>query len=330
MEVVVSSILVTGANGLVGRALCRALLREGHEVNALVRQRAADLTGVREWIHAGADFTGLEQAWPQGCTPDCVVHLAARVHVMRDEAPDPLAAFVATNVDGTLRVARAALARGARRFVFVSSIKAVAESDGGVPLSESTPPLPLDAYGWSKRNAEEALWQFGRDTGMEIVVVRPPLVYGPGVRANFLQMMNAVARGIPLPLGLVDARRSLVYTDNLADALLRCATHERAANLCFHVTDDEDLSVAQLLRALGRHLAKPARLVPVPPRLLRMAGALAGRSAQIERLTTSLRVDASRIREQLGWYPPTTLEAGLEATARWYRSTHGIRGEHKS
>jgi nucleoside-diphosphate-sugar epimerase len=289
---------------------------------ALVRRSGVDVSGVREWHHATADFAGLLEAWPQGYAPDCVVHLAARVHVMHDEAPDPLAAFMATNVEGTLRVARAALGRGARRMVFVSSIKAVAESDGGVPLAESVVPMPLDPYGCSKRAAEEALWRFGEDTGLEIVVVRPPLVYGPGVGANFLQMMNAVSRGIPLPLGRVDARRSLVYTDNLADALLHCAIDPRAANACFHVADGDDPSVAQLLRTLGRHLSKPARLLPVPPRLLRAAGALAGRSAQIERLTMSLQVDASRIREQLGWYPPTTLDAGLEATARWFRATH--------
>ncbi len=314
---------MTGANGFVGRALCRTLAGAGHEVTALVRQSGVDLAdGVREWRHATADFAGLGAAWPQDYAPDCVVHLAARVHVMRDESPDPLAAFTATNVDGTLRVARAARAKGARRMVYVSSIKAVAETDGGVPLAESTPPMPLDPYGLSKRAAEEALWRFGDETGMEIVVVRPPLVYGPGVGANFLQMMNAVSRGIPLPLGLVDARRSLVYADNLADALMHCATDPRAANTCFHVTDGDDPSVAQLLRTLGRHLGKPARLLPVPPRLLRAAGALAGRAAQIERLTTSLQVDASRIREQLGWYPPVSLDAGLEATARWFRATH--------
>ncbi|WP_183724613.1 MULTISPECIES: SDR family oxidoreductase [Paraburkholderia] len=317
-----SGVLVTGANGLVGRALCRTMTREGHEVTALVRRDGVQVAGAREWCYSTADFAGLEQAWPPGYVPDCVVHLAARVHVMNDEAPDPLAAFQATNVDGTLRVARAAQARGVPRMVFVSSIKAVAESDAGMPLSESTMPMPLDPYGISKRAAEEALWKFGAETGMEIVVVRPPLVYGPGVGANFLQMMSAVSRGLPLPLGLVDARRSLVYTDNLADALMRCATDRRAANSCFHVADNGDLSVAELLRALGRHLGRSARLLPVPVSLLRAAGALLGRSAQIERLTTGLQVNASRIREQLGWYPPTPLDSGLEATAHWFRATH--------
>ncbi|MEX3817720.1 UDP-glucose 4-epimerase family protein [Paraburkholderia sp. BR14262] len=317
-----SHVLVTGANGLVGRALCAALSRHGHDVTALLRSGSVGTDAVREWRHETADFVGLQEAWPSGLSPDCVVHLAARVHVMRDDAPDPLAAFHATNVEGTLRVARAAQASGARRMVFVCSIKAVAEVDGGVPLAESVPPMPLDPYGLSKRAAEEALWRLSVETGLEVVVVRPPLVYGPGVGANFLQMMDALWRGVPLPLGSVSARRSLVYTENLADALVHCITDPRAANACFHVADADDLSVAQLLRGLGRYLSKPARLIPVPTGLLRAAGALTGRAAQLERLTSSLQVDTSLIRERLGWQPPFAVEEGLEATARWYRATH--------
>lgn len=313
---------MTGANGLVGRTLCATLARHGHDVTALVRRGDFGMDAVREWRHETADFEGLPQAWPDGLSPDCVVHLAARVHVMHDDAPDPQAAFYATNVEGTLRVARAAQARGARRIVFVSSIKAVAEVDGGIPLAESVRPAPRDPYGRSKRAAEEALWRLGEETGLEVVVVRPPLVYGPGVGANFLQMMNALSRGMPLPLGSVNARRSLVYNENLADALMHCVTDPRAANTCFHVADADDLSVAELLRGLGRHLAKPARLIPVPTGLLRAAGVLTGRAAQLERLTSSLQVDASLIRERLDWQPPFAVEEGLEATARWYRATH--------
>ncbi|WP_434718277.1 NAD-dependent epimerase/dehydratase family protein [Paraburkholderia sp. A1BS-2L] len=317
-----SSILVTGANGLIGRALCRTLAGHGHDVTALVRRGDVGVDGVREWRHGAADFVGLLEAWPDDLSPDCVVHLAARVHVMRDEAPDPLAAFYATNVEGTLRVARAAHARGARRVVFVSSIKAVAESDGGAPLAESAQPMPVDLYGRSKLAAEEALWRLSEETGMEVVVVRPPLVYGPGVGANFLQMMDALWRGVPLPFGSIDARRSLMYTENLADALIHCANDARAANACFHVADADDLSVAQLLRGVGRHLSKPARLISVPPRLLRVAGVLTGRAAQMERLTTSLQVDTSHICERLGWQPPFVVDEGLEATAKWYRASH--------
>ncbi|WP_434661767.1 NAD-dependent epimerase/dehydratase family protein [Paraburkholderia sp. A3BS-1L] len=317
-----SSILVTGASGFVGRSVCRTLTANGHDVTALLRRAGTPVDAAREWTHGGADFAGLAEAWPRELVPDCVVHLAARVHVMNDTAADPLSAFRATNVEGTLRVARAARERGARRLVFVSSVKAAAEFDVGVPLAESMPPAPDDAYGISKLQAEEALWQYGEQSGLEIVIVRPPLVYGPGVAANFLQMMKALWRRLPLPLGAVDARRSLVYVENLADALMRCATDPRAANACFYVRDDQDPSVAELLRALGYHLGRPARLLPVPVLLLRAAGILTGRAAQIDRLTQSLRVDDSSIRKTLGWTVPHTLDEGLAATARWFRSTH--------
>ena len=317
-----SSILVTGASGFVGRSVCRVMVANGHDVTALVRRAGTSAGAAREWNHGGADFAGLAEAWPRDLVPDCVVQLAARVHVMNDTAADPVAAFRATNVEGALRVARAARERGARRMVFVSSVKAAAEFDGGVPLAESMPAAPEDAYGLSKLQAEEALWQYGEQSGLEIVIVRPPLVYGPGVGANFLQMMNALWRRLPLPLGAIDARRSLVYVENLADALMHCATDPRAANTCFYVRDDEDPSVAGLLRALGRHLGRPARLLPVPVSLLRVAGAITGRAAQMERVTKSLRVDDSRIRETLSWKGPFTLDEGLAATARWYRSMH--------
>lgn len=317
-----SSVLITGANGLVGRTVCRTLTDHGHEVTALVRRTDGVLDGLRVWQHGASNFDQLSAAWPRDLAPDCVVHLAARVHVMRDDSPDPDAAFYATNVEGTLRVARAAHSHGARRFVFVSSIKAVAECDEGVPIAESARASPSDPYGRSKLAAEEALWRLSEETGLEVVVVRPPLVYGPGVGANFQQMMNAVWRGIPLPLGRIEAQRSLVYGGNLAHAIMQCATDARAANACFHVSDGQDLSVAQLLDSLGRHLGKPARLIPVPPGLLRFAGAITGRTAQMERLTTSLRVDSSLIRARLDWHPPFSVDDGLEATARWYRATH--------
>lgn len=321
-----SSILVTGANGFVGRSVCRALKEAGHDVTALVRRGGA-IESVREWRHSTSDFDGLEQAWPAELDVDCVLHLAARVHVMNDDTPDPLAAFRTTNLDGTLRVAHAALAHGAKRFVYVSSIKAVGESDHGRPLTEAVNPAPGDPYGSSKREAEIALWEFQRETGMEIVIVRPPLVYGPGVGANFLQMLRAVAKGVPLPFGAVRAKRSIVYVENLAGALVRCAQDPRAANECFHVADDRDLSIPELLQEVGRQLGRPARLVPVPPSLLRAAATLTGRREQIERLTGSLRVDASRLRQQLDWSPTYSTAEGLAATSRWFRAKYGSTGE---
>ncbi|MGV2288759.1 SDR family oxidoreductase [Trinickia sp. YCB016] len=316
-----SQVLVTGANGFVGRALCRAFVGQGHTVTGLVRQAGGCSEGVQEWVQQSQDFIGLDVAWPAGLDVDSIVHLAARVHVMQDRAADPLAAFRATNVEGALRVAQAARRNGATRFVFVSSIKAVGEADPGRALREDDPPQPQDPYGRSKLEAEEALLRFGEASGLDVVIVRPPLVYGPGVRANFLQLMAAIAKGRPLPLGAISARRSLVYADNLADALLRCATDPRAAHGRFHVADGEDPSVTELAQALGKHLQKRARLVPMPVGLLRSAGRLTGRSAQVERLVGDLRVDITHIRTVLGWQPPYSVDDGLAATARWYLST---------
>lgn len=316
-----SHILVTGANGFVGQAVCARLLAGGHRVTGLVRRPDAGLAGTTPWVFAGADYAGLDEAWPPALQADVVIHLAARVHVMHDEAPDPDAAFHATNVEGTLRVARAARAQGARRFVFVSSVKALAERDAGRPLRETDTPHPEDAYGRSKLAAEQALIEFGKASGLEIAIVRPPLVYGPQVRANFLQMMNAVSRGVPLPFGAVTARRSLVYVGNLADALACVATDARAAGQCFHVADDVAPTVPELLTRLGAQLNRPARLPRVPVAWLQLAGRLTGRGAQIERLTNSLTLDTTRLRTTLDWSAPYSLDQGLADTARWFLST---------
>jgi UDP-glucose 4-epimerase len=301
---------ITGANGFVGRAVTRALLDAGKEPLGIVRQ------GAGAYEKQVPSLDAIRPAVFEGCAS--VIHLAARVHVMNDAAADPLAAFRAINVDGALKTADAARRAGATRFVFVSSIKALAELDDGRPLTETDARRPPDPYGVSKAEAEVMLQEFGARTGMEIVIVRPPLVYGPEVRANFLALMRAIARGMPLPIGAVTARRSLVYVDNLASALVECTTHPRAANQLFHVTDGEDPGVAELARRLGRHLKRPARLVPVPVSLLKAAGRLTGKAARIERLTGSLQVDSSYIRDVLGWRPPSSLDAGLAATAGWF------------
>jgi UDP-glucose 4-epimerase len=309
-------IAVTGANGFVGRAVLRALRDAGMQAVAVVRASAsADPSAEVMRVSSLEDITPATFA---GC--GSVIHLAARVHVMNDAARDPLAEFRATNVDATLKIAAVAHEAGAKRFVFVSSVKALAESDHGRPLKESDTRNPPDPYGVSKAEAEVILQAFGARTGLEIVIVRPPLVYGPEVRANFLSLMRVIARGMPLPIGAIAAKRSLVYVDNLASALVACATHPRAANQLFHVTDGEDPGVAELARRLGQHLGRPARLVPVPVGLLRAAGRLTGKSAQIDRLTGSLRLDSNLIRDVLGWQPDHTLDEGLAATARWYRA----------
>ncbi|MFM0662210.1 UDP-glucose 4-epimerase family protein [Paraburkholderia sediminicola] len=316
------NVLVTGANGFVGKAASLALRQRGDAVVGLVRRPGGLGEGVREWVVDHDDFQGLDFAWLESVRCDSVIHLAARVHLLDDTATDPLAVYRSTNVTGTLRVAAAARRAGARRFVFVSSIKAVGEASIGRPITEADEPAPTDPYGISKLEAERALIEYGRESGLEIVIVRPPLVYGPGVRANFLQLMSAIAKGIPLPLGSIAARRSLVFVDNLADALVHCTTDPRAAGETFHVTDGRDLSVSELARALAKQLHVPGRLIPVPVGLLRLAGRLTGRSALIDRLVGELRLDSSHICERLGWYPPHTVEHGLFETAAWYRSTH--------
>jgi len=315
-------VIVTGASGFVGRALSAALSERGHVVTGLVRRDMGSGEIGRTWVHAAPDFEGLAGEWPADLKADCLVHLAARVHVMRESPADPVAAFRATNVEGSLRVAEAAYRHGVSRFVYVSSIKALGETDCGTPLREMDRPRPEDAYGQSKCQAEQALRAFGAQTGLDVVVVRPPLVYGPGVRANFLSLMRAIAHGFPLPVGAVAARRSLVYVGNLAHALATCATDPRAANDCFHVSDGEDLSVPGLARAIGHHLGRPARLVPVPVPWLRVIGKVSGRSSQVDRLVSSLCVDISHLRMALGWQPPFSMSEGLAATANWYRSTH--------
>lgn len=315
-------IIVTGAGGFVGRALSAALSARGHTVTGLVRRDPGPVEVARTWVHPAPDFEGVAGAWPQDLRADCLVHLAARVHVMRERAADPEAAFRATNVEGSLRVAEAAYRHGVRRLVYVSSIKALGETDGGTPLREADRPRPEDAYGRSKCEAELALRAFGARNGLDVVIVRPPLVYGPGVRANFLSLMRAIASGLPLPVEAVVARRSLVYVGNLAHALVVCATDPGAVNGCFHVSDGEDLSVPALARAIGHHLGQPARLIPVPVPWLRAIGKIAHRGPQVDRLVGSLRVDISHLRTALGWQPRFTMSEGLAVTANWYRSTH--------
>ena len=316
------TIVMTGASGFVGKAVSRLLLSQGAEVIGLVRRSRSALDGVKELPLRGDDFGNLDNDWAPTLTCDVVVHLAARVHVMGETSPEALPAYRAMNVEGTLRVARAALRAGARRVVFVSSVKAVGERSVGAPLSERDPPAPLDAYGVSKLEAEKALLAFGREAGMVIVIIRPPLVYGPGVRANFLNLMRAIDKGVPLPLGAIEAQRSLVYVDNLADAIVRCMNAPAAAGQTFHVADGRDVAVKELAAMLAQYLGAPRRLLPVPAGWLRFAGRMTGRTAVIDRLVGELRLDSSHIREAIGWQPPYAIEQGLQKTAAWYRSTH--------
>lgn len=309
-------ILVTGANGFVGSALCATLQARGEPVLPAVRR--ATLAGQ----HAIGDFDAATDWAPALVDCGAVIHLAARVHVMRDRAGDPLAAFRAVNVDATLNLARQAAASGVKRFVFVSSVKVNGEATVERPFTAFDAPAPGDAYGQSKLEAEIALAALARETGLELVVVRPPLVYGPGVRANFLKLMQLVKKGVPLPLGAIRNRRSMVALDNLLDLLIVCARHPDAAGQTFMVSDGHDVSIAELLRMLAQSMGRPARLLPVPAGLLAGAAALLGKSAVASRLLGSLQVDIGHTRARLGWQPVASVQESLDKAVAHFLLQH--------
>jgi nucleoside-diphosphate-sugar epimerase len=314
-------VLVTGANGFIGRALVARLLEGGNtRVRALVRRPQPPVEGLEsvvlpELSHAQDWLAALHGI-------DVVVHLAARVHVMREQEADPLAAFRQANVGGTLALARAAVGHGVRRFVFISSIKVNGErTPAGRPFTAQDLPDPQDAYARSKLEAEEGLAQLsGGGHAMQLTVIRPPLVYGPGVGANFRALMRWLQRGIPLPLGAIHNRRSLLARANLIDLIRICLDHPAAANRTLLASDGEDLSTTELLRRLGAALGSPARLVPVPAAVVQGLAALAGRRAVAQRLCESLQVDGAATRALLDWQPPLRVDEGLAETAAAFRA----------
>ncbi|WP_088510472.1 NAD-dependent epimerase/dehydratase family protein [Burkholderia ubonensis] len=308
-------VLVSGANGFVGRVVCAAALKRGHVVTALVRRPGLCIPGVYEWVSPEPDFASVGDTWAVG-EIDAVVHTAARVHQFGRHEAQLLDAYRRTNVDGTLRLAEAAYRHGCRRFVNMSSVKALAECDVGRPLRESDMPRPLDAYGISKREAEVALELLAARFQRQGISVRCPLVYGPGVAGNFERLMSAVARRVPLPLGRASAPRSLVFVGNLADALLELAEHPGVRQSVYHVADRETLTVSELVETLGRHLGQPARLVDIPVGVLRLVARVTGRTETVRRLIDPLRLDTGAIRHDLGWQPPFSCEEGLARTAR--------------
>ncbi|HAL39233.1 MAG TPA: NAD-dependent dehydratase [Polaromonas sp.] len=306
-------ILVTGATGFVGEAVVQRLLAEDQSRRVVVAVRRDG----QQWpARALPRVTGdLEPStdWSVALGGvSAVVHCAARVHVMADTAADPLDEFRRVNVQGTLNLARQAAAAGVRRFVFVSSIKVNGEAtQPGSPFTADDAPAPLDAYGVSKMEAEQGLREIALQTGMEVVIIRPPLVYGPGVKANFSAMMRWLKRGVPLPLGAIHNQRSLVALDNLVDLIVTCLTHPAAANQTFLVSDGEDVSTTELLRRMGRAMGRPARLIPVPASWLKLAAAMVGKRDVAQRLCGSLQVDIEKTRRLLGWTPPISMDEGL-------------------
>jgi nucleoside-diphosphate-sugar epimerase len=305
--------LITGANGFVGRALCAELTKQGLTVLAASRKKTAlencvpivvgNINNATNWLAA---LTGV----------DVVVHLAARVHVMNDTSVDPLAEFRKVNVDGTLNLAQQAANAGVKRFIFVSSAKVNGEhTEAGKPFNENSVTDPQDAYGISKLEAEQGLLKIAQETGMEVVIIRPPLVYGAGVKANFASMMRAVKRGIPLPLGAIHNKRSFVYVGNLVNLILKCIDHPSAANQVFMVADGHDLSTTELLRYAAKALGVKARLLPLPQKILELGAGVLGKRDVAQRLCGNLQVDITKARTMLGWTPPFSVADGLEVTA---------------
>lgn len=310
-----NSVVVTGASGFIGLPLCSLLVRSGADVRAAVRCESAALAQFTPDPSTGGRLRqvvvgDLAKATDWSAALDgaeAIVHLAARVHVTSGQADSDR--FREINIDATLRLAEAAARAQVKRLVFVSSAKAGDDAS--------------DPYSRSKAEAERLLGEASRR--LECVIVRPPLVYGPRVRANFLRLMRLVDSGIPLPLASVANHRSLLFVGNLADALYTCISHPRAAGQAFTVSDGEDVSTPELVRRIARALGRPARLFPFPAPLLRLVGALAGQMQAIDRLTGDLAIDSSPIRAALGWRPPFSMELGLAETAAWYR-THRVHG----
>lgn len=311
-------IAVTGANGFVGQSLIQRLSKE-RLIEATALQRRPPENPLAEIIYLSAPDLRSPQGWgPLLQDIDVVIHAAARVHIMHDRSTDPLTEFRALNVSGTLDLAREAARSGVRRFVFLSSIKVNGEATSERPFRATDTPAPQDAYGISKLEAETALRELSTEVGMEWVIVRPPLVYGPGVGANFGSLMRWIARGVPLPLGNIQNRRSLVGLDNLVDLLVVCATHPAAANQIFLISDGEDLSTTDLVRKIANALSVPARLLPIPATWLRRCAMLLGKTAVADRICDSLQVDIEPTCNTLGWSPPVSVDEGILRTATCY------------
>jgi len=315
-----SSVFITGATGFVGSSLIKRLLQENVHLFAAVLdgEDAGHLpAGVGQVVvkplSESSDYSSVLQ------NMDIVIHLAARVHVMQDTAEDPLLEFRKVNLHGTERLALQAAQAGVKRFIFMSTIGVNGNLTGNKPFTERDDPNPHNAYSVSKLEAEIGLRDISAKTGMEVVIVRAPLVYGPGNPGNFLSLLRAVAKGIPLPLASVHNQKSFLYVDNLADALVCCATHSRAAGQTFLVSDGEEISTPKLILQLAIALDRPSRIIPFPTSLMRLAGKLTGKTMAVGRLLGSLVVDSGKIRRELNWQPPFTMEQGLRETAEWFK-----------
>jgi nucleoside-diphosphate-sugar epimerase len=321
------TVLVTGATGFVGRHICECLHAAGFQVNAAVRKRS-DMSApptIRELIEVGD--IGPTTSWNSALRGiEAVVHLAAMAHLPLDGRPEALEACRRVNTLGTERLVRSVADADVRRFIYISSIKVNGDRTAvDAPFSEIDFPHPLDAYGQSKWEAEQIIQDVAGRSTLETVILRPPLMYGPGVRANFLALLRWIDRGMPLPFGLIKNRRSMLYVGNLADVIMRCLDAPAAKGQTYLLSDGEDISTPELIERIALLFGHPPRLWPVPVWLLRGLGRLSGRSAAIDRLSGSLVVDSGKIRKDLDWRPPVSCDEGLRATVQWYLAERGKR-----
>jgi nucleoside-diphosphate-sugar epimerase len=307
-------ITVTGATGFVGQAVACELASRKMRVRLVLRTENSALSPSDNNItNIAVGNISSRTDWTAAFAGvDCVIHCAARAHVMNEVGGDALALYRAVNVDGSQRLAEEAANAGVRRLVYLSSIKVNGEQTAfGEPFLFSDTPAPEDPYGFSKWEAEQALWDISAKTGLEVVVVRPPLVYGPGVKGNLARLLNLVRSGLPLPLGAVQNKRSLIGLDNLVDLLIRCVDHPAAAGQTFLVSDGEDLSTPDLIRHMAVAMGRSTRFFPVPVSLLRLAGSALFKRAEIERAVGSLQIDSGHTRQILGWTPPVSVQEGI-------------------
>jgi len=313
-------ILVTGANGFIGKPVWSELVKAGFQVKCAVRKLNHPINKHCTKIVEVGDI-GPETDWTNALKSiTTIVHLAARVHMMKDSAIEPLSEFRKMNVNATEHLATMAAKAGVKRLVFMSTVKVNGEQTRDKPFTESDLPHPDDPYAISKWEAEQALLKVSNETGLEVVILRPPLVYGPGVQANFLRLLQIVDRNIPLPFLNIKNKRSFIYLGNLVDAIIACCTHPNAKGETFLVSDGEDASTAELVRMIAIAMGKKAKLFPFPQSLLSIIGTLTGKKAELNRLFGSLCIDSSKIRKVLNWKPPISMRDGIQETIKWYKA----------
>lgn len=318
------TVLITGANGFIGQALCKRLMADGYQVRGAVRSVAQmkAMSSRVEWVQVGNIWS--ETNWSKVLSGiNGIVHLAARVHVIRENTASPDVTVGEVNVRGTACLAQQAIEAGVKRFVYLSSVKVHGEGRAKA-YNEKDDPSPMDPYAISKWEAEKILCEVAKETGMEVVIIRSPLVYGPQVKANFLRLMELVDLNIPLPLASINNRRSLIYIGNLVDAIITCMQNPTASGQTYFVSDSDDVSTPELIRRMAYALEKPVRLFPFPLFMLKMAGRFSGKRVEIDRLLGSLMVDSSKIHRELDWQPPFSMEQGLRETTKWYKK-RGLR-----